>query len=57
MNKKSSQDDILTLNPVVGLSMDDVVAAGREAIRQSRRLQICWRCSRQECRPWRQADE
>ncbi len=35
MNKKSSQDDILTLNPVVGLSMDDVVAAGREAIRQS----------------------
>ena len=31
----SNQDDILTLNPVIGLSMDDVVAAGREAVRQA----------------------
>ena len=35
MKNKNSQDDILTLNPAVGLSMDDVLAAGREAIRQS----------------------
>lgn len=33
-NNKKNQDNILTLNPVVGLSMDDVLKAGREAIRQ-----------------------
>lgn len=35
MKNNNNQDDILTLNPVVGLSMDDVQKAGREAIRQS----------------------
>ena len=34
MENNSNKDDILTLNPVIGLSMDDVMAAGREAIRQ-----------------------
>lgn len=33
-NNKKNQDNILTLNPVVGLSMDDVLKAGREAVRQ-----------------------
>ncbi len=34
MNNNKSTDNILTLNPVVGMSMDDVMAAARQAIRQ-----------------------